>query len=62
MLTITKNVTKEILFTFLEAHLLVPLGIISLKYLGDILFNILQKTHNFQYQRLSCNDSKPSSE
>ena len=46
--------TKGILFGFLEEYLLVVPGIISLKYLSDILLNILQKLHNFQYQRLSC--------
>ena len=46
--------TKGIFFGFLEEYLLVVPGIISLKYLSDILFNILQKLHNFPYQRLSC--------
>ena len=45
--------TKEILFVFNEAYLLGVLGFILLKYLGDILFIILEKAHKFLYQRLS---------
>ena len=47
------TLTKEILFAFNEAYLLVVLGFILLKYLGDILFIILEKARNFLYQRLS---------
>ena len=56
------TLTRRLLFAFLEEYLLVVLGIISCKCLGDILFNILWTTRNFLYQRLYSNDSKPSSE
>lgn len=35
------NLTEDILFAFLEAYLLVILGIVLIKYLDDMLFNIL---------------------
>ena len=46
-----------------KAYLLVGPRIISLRSLRDMLFNILLKKHihNVLYQRLSCNDSNPSS-